>query len=185
MSLLPYFLNDPWDNLLRPSRLLDQHFGVELDPEDLLAPMTLSRPVKNLISGYLRPWRTLAADKDLGSTVKFDKDKYEVSLDVQQFKPDEIKVTAGQNSITIEGNHEEKEENGGTVSRHFVRRYVLPRGLELEKVESKMSSDGVLQITVPRKEALEGDEKVVPIQQTGQPAKAVEDKSKSKEKKKK
>lgn len=180
MSLLPLLLSDALGSgSRRPVRILDQHFGIGLDPEDLLAPLTVPRNARDLAAfGYYRPWRSCASAQDTGSTVSFDKDKFQVNLDVQHFAPEEITVKAtGDNTITIEGKHEEKEDEHGFVSRHFVRRYVLPKGHDINNVTSSLSSDGVLTITAPKVNANEIEHKHIPITQTGQPSKAVEKKA--------
>lgn len=99
-----------------------------------------------------------------------------MNVDVQQFAPNEITVkTSGDNSIIVEGKHEEKPDEHGFISRHFVRRYVLPEGHDINQVVSNLSSDGVLTITAPKTE--KGVEhKTIPIQHTGRPSKAVEEK---------
>nr|ANA11235.1 small heat shock protein [Dastarcus helophoroides] len=175
MSLLPLLLDD----FVRPSRLLDQHFGLVLDPEDLISPLTLPRDIRQYRQpfGYLRPWRSAASHQDTGSTVSVDKDKFTANLDVQQFKPEEITVKAtGDNVITIEGKHEEKQDEHGYISRHFVRRYVLPKGCDIGKVESKLSSDGVLTVTAPKVNLDKVDHREIPITQTGEPMKTIEKK---------
>ncbi|KAK9879613.1 hypothetical protein WA026_006677 [Henosepilachna vigintioctopunctata] len=171
MSVLPFFLN----NYLRPTRLLDQQFGLCLDPDDLLSPIVdpgyLSSYLRNPV-GYIRPWRTEISQRDVGSTLSVDNDKFQANLDVQQFKPEEITVKlTGNNTITIEGKHEEKEDEHGHISRQFVRRYVLPKNCDLGKIESKLSSDGVLIITAPRTKVDESDSRNIPITQTGETAK--------------
>lgn len=169
MALLPYSWDDSY--LLRPSRILDQHFGLALDPDDLLQPFT---GLMRCPAGYLRDWRSLASERDIGSTVAFDKDKFEAKLDVQQFKPEEISVkVTGENTITIEGKHEEKEDEHGQIYRHFLRRYVLPKTCDINKVESKLSSDGVLSISAPRMHDKHIQHKSVPISHTGKPARAI------------
>lgn len=75
----------------------------------------------------------------------------QVILDVQQFSPDEITVKTVDNHVTVEAKHEEKQDEHGYVSRHFVRRYVLPSSHDLVNVTSTLSSDGVLTITAPKK----------------------------------
>ncbi|XP_044752838.1 protein lethal(2)essential for life-like [Coccinella septempunctata] len=186
MSLLPYIL----DAYTRPSRLLDQHFGLSLDADDLLSPITDPSMLAAYLKahptvGYIRPWRTSMSQRDVGSTISIDKDRFQANLDVQQFKPEEITVKAtGNNTITIEGKHEEKEDDHGFISRHFVRKYVIPKDCDYNKVESKLSSDGVLTITAPRINVDKSiDHKTIPIMKTGQPAK-VEQKKPEKEEKK-
>lgn len=177
MSLLPWY--EPFD-YYRPSRVLNQQFGLGLDPEDFLSP-AIPSDVREFIRnplGYYRPWISAAAQSDVGSTVKFDKDKFQVNLDVQHFSPNEITVKAtGDNTIEIEGKHEEKQDEHGYISRHFVRKYKLPKGHDIKQVQSNLSSDGVLTITAPKTDqALE--HRSIPIQQTGKPSKAVENKAK-------
>ena len=105
--------------------------------------------------------------------MNIDKEKFQIVLDVQQFAPNEITVKTTDHHVMIEGKHEEKEDEHGYVSRHFVRRYHLPKGADPHTIVSNLSSDGVLTVTAPRK-ALPPPhtERSVPIQQTGKPAKS-------------
>lgn len=94
-----------------------------------------------------------------------------MNLDVQQFRPEELNVKTVDNCLVIEGKHEEKQDEHGYVSRHFVRRYMLPEDAKAEQIQCNLSSDGVLQIQVARApQAVEGNERPVPIMQSGQPA---------------
>lgn len=75
--------------------------------------------------------------------------------------------------VFIAGKHEEKADEHGMVSRHFVRKYMIPEQCDPEKVTSTLSSDGVLTITAPRKleEAVsEKKERVINVEHTGKPA---------------
>ncbi|XP_026733878.1 protein lethal(2)essential for life-like [Trichoplusia ni] len=173
MSLIPYFFDD--FGFRRPRRLMDQHFGLALTPEDLLS--VAAGPL--LSNDYYRPWRHLAAAaRDVGSTIKAENDKLQINLDVQHFAPEEISVKTADGYIVVEGKHEEKKDEHGFISRQFVRRYQLPEGAAPENVESRLSSDGVLTITAPRKvpEAIKGERKV-PIAQTGPVRKEIKDQS--------
>lgn len=172
MSILPHL----FDIEIAPNhsrRLRDQHFGLGLSPDDML---TVAAP---MLSQYYRPWRHLAATaRDFGSSIKSDKDKFQVNLDVQHFSPEEVSVKIADGYIVVEGKHEEKQDQHGYVSRQFVRRYALPEGTDADAVQSKLSSDGVLSITAPRKQLLaESNERAVPIQQTGPVRKEVKDDS--------
>lgn len=182
MSLLPFVLGyDPAPRPPRshyhhshwPSRLFDQDFGLALTPDDLLT--AVATPLFS--EDYYRPWRQLAAaSRDVGSSIKADKDKFQVNVDVKHFAPEEISVKTADSYIVIEGKHEEKKDDHGFISRQFVRRYALPEGTVPETVESRLSSDGVLTITAPRKipDAIKG-ERTVPISQTGPVRKEIKD----------
>lgn len=135
------------------------------------------------MSNYYRPWADLFHDEDDGgwSVVKNDKNQFHVSLDVQQFKPDEVSVKIVDNYIVVEGKHEEKEDDHGVISRHFIRKYLVPEQCDADKASSSLSSDGILTITAPRKpEAVENKkEKVIQIEHTGKPAIENEEKKKA------
>lgn len=71
-------------------------------------------------------------------------------------------------NIVIEGKHGEKEYGHSLISRHFVRKYVLPEGYKPEEVISSQSLDGVLSVMAPRqKPTAEEGERIVPIERTG------------------
>merc|ERR1712117_649730 len=55
------------------------------------------------------------------------------------------------NTVRVEGKHEERSQAGAVMgSRHFVKEYALPEGSKPEGVESSLSKDGVLVITMPK-----------------------------------
>lgn len=117
---------------------------------------------------YRRTYKQLAtALRDSGSTIKCDKNKFQLNLDVQHFAPEEISVKTADGFIVIEARHEEKKDDHGWVSRQFVRRYPLPEGCNVETVQSRLSSDGVLTVTAPLDRPQSSNERIVPIIQTG------------------
>ncbi|KAH8259452.1 hypothetical protein KR026_004789 [Drosophila bipectinata] len=110
-----------------------------------------------------------AAGSTSAAVPKVGKDGFQVCMDVSHFKPSELVVKVQDNSILVEGKHEEREDDHGYITRHFVRRYALPEGYEAEKVASTLSSDGVLTVSVPKPPAIEdkASERIVQIQQVG------------------
>ncbi|KAK2583178.1 hypothetical protein KPH14_009198 [Odynerus spinipes] len=186
MSVVPLVFRDWWEDFDRPvSRILDQHFGRGLRRDDLISgfsdlginrpfppPSSLHSILGNSNNTYYRPWRTVTRQNSGGSsTLKLDKDNYQVILDVQQFSPDEITVKTVDKNVVVEAKHEEKQDEHGFVSRHFVRRYVLPTDYDVTNVTSTLSSDGVLTIMAPRKKPEPaGTERIVNIVKTGVPA---------------
>ncbi|KAJ2948288.1 hypothetical protein O0L34_g7522 [Tuta absoluta] len=176
MSIVPMMFRDWWDrweDWERPSRLLDQHFGMGLRKDDLLTSLS-SFPSSSLVrNSYFRPWRANLARQESSSTINMTKEKFEVILDVQQFTPEEITVKAANNSVVVEGKHEERPDEHGFISRQFSRRYVLPGGYNVEDLVSTLSSDGVLTITAPKRQPPASGERVVPVTRVG-PAKQPE-----------
>lgn len=154
-----------------PSRLLDQDFGLAITPDDLLTAVVSPAASPE----YFRPWRQLAAAaRDLGSSIKCDKDKLQINVDVQHFAPEELSVKTADGFVVVEGKHEERRDQHGFVARQFSRRYALPQGAAPDAVESRLSSDGVLTITVPQQPRARG-ERAVPITHTGPVRKEIKD----------
>lgn len=167
MSVLPLFVSlnddlfDPWDT-----------FGLGIHPHEFLNAPQLQR---NQIPGsgyYRRHW--CLPEQQRGSDNKgipkpqTGKDGFQVCLDVKQFAPNEISVKTLDNAVVVEGKHEEKQDDHGYISRHFVRRYVLPKEYDAKDIVSTLSSDGVLTVKAPPlAKAIENNERVVQIQQTG------------------
>ncbi|XP_018329948.1 alpha-crystallin A chain [Agrilus planipennis] len=165
MSIIPLI----WTDRLgyHPSRLLGQQFGMEVDDDDIFPPITA------ITRSLLNTPQVLPQSRSNYEPIKADEDKFQVNVDVQQFAPDEItvKVDDDKNTITVEGKHEEKPDEHGYISRHFVRRYVIPEGHDMKNIQSNLSSDGVLTIAAPKINQEDKDSRVIPIQQTGRPFK--------------
>merc|ERR1712062_745477 len=92
-------------------------------------------------------------------------DKLEIHLDTVGYKPDELKVLVGEGVVSVEGKHEERTEDGDNVmlSRQMKRQYPLPAGAMYDQVNSNLSKDGVLIITVPRNKSIKQQDRNVPI----------------------
>ncbi|KAG8323606.1 hypothetical protein J6590_001325 [Homalodisca vitripennis] len=99
-----------------------------------------------------------------------DKEALKINLDVRQFSPDELSVKIVEDYIIVEGKHEERGDEHGLVSRHFIRRYRLPGKVDKAGLISNLSSDGILQIYAPKEPPSDEDEREIPITQTNLPA---------------
>lgn len=80
MSIVPMMFRDWWDDWERPSRLLDQHFGVGLRKDDLLSSLSSFPSSSILRNSYFRPWRANLARQESASTINLTKEKFEVTL---------------------------------------------------------------------------------------------------------
>lgn len=178
MSLIPMLFSDWWEDLDRPHRLWDQHFGTTIDPDDLNdldADVLAYRPHRRGRRHHHHHPFLKSLNKRYGrgvSTVQADKDKFQVTLDVSQFTPEEVNVKVVDQKIVVEAKHDERKDDHGWISRQFVRKYMIPSQCDVDQVESHLSSDGILSISAPRKQPLESgsNERVINIQYTGEPA---------------
>ncbi|XP_060534605.1 protein lethal(2)essential for life-like [Cylas formicarius] len=152
MSFIPILVRD----MMRPLRMMENQMRMIEDE--------LFRPSSAIWAN--RPRYALKyPDQSSDLAVTQDKQKFQVRLDVENFKPDEIKVkTVNDNVIEIEAKHEEKKDDHGFISRHFVRRFVLPKGHNLKEVVSSLSEDGILTVTAPKQNPEIQQEKAIPVE---------------------
>ncbi|XP_061401129.1 heat shock protein 67B1-like [Musca vetustissima] len=107
-----------------------------------------------------------------------NKNGFQVSMNVKQFAPNELSVKTIDNCIVVEGRHDDKEDGHGVISRHFVRKYMLPKGYDPKDVMSTLSSDGILTVKAPpppppSAKVDEPNERIVAIQPTPGPTQMV------------
>ncbi|ETN83643.1 Hsp20/alpha crystallin family protein [Necator americanus] len=103
-------------------------------------------------------------------------DSLNVTMDVSQYKPDDLKLSfeiyqtvsvIGQ-FIVVEAKHPEKQDEFGFIERHFIRKFNLPRGVQPEGVSSNLTSDGTLTIqALPLKPKDGSPARAIPIKIVG------------------
>lgn len=160
-SLVPsLFWDDPFTN--RHKRLMNELESAFWNPFDFSFPRI----------AYRQPY--WEGEKFLSTP----EDGFQVSLNVQNFKPEEVQVKVADNNVIIEAKHEERNEDGSYVSRHFSRRYTLPDDCSIKDIVSSLSADGILTVRAPPKEIDTKNARNIHIQQTG--AKHIESESSKK-----
>jgi len=147
---------------LQPLRqLYDPHVGLGsglLSDDLLLNQPSLITPFR---SGYLRSVRPQRYEQNSGiSSIKDEETSFHVTLDVQQFRPQEISVKVSGGFLIVEAKHEERKDEHGTISRQFVRKYKLPENIIVDSVSSSISSDGLLSIVGPKVIPISGERKI-------------------------
>ena len=103
-----------------------------------------------------------------------DASHFALSLDTQEFTPQELSVKQVGRKLRVSGKTEKKkEDNKGSYSymcQEFRQEFDLPEGVNPETVTCSLV-DGRLQIQAPReKEEKDGKERVIPISFSGAPA---------------
>ncbi|XP_008575832.1 PREDICTED: alpha-crystallin B chain isoform X2 [Galeopterus variegatus] len=101
--------------------------------------------------------------------MRLEKDRFSVNLDVKHFSPEELKVKVLGDVIEVHGKHEERQDEHGFISREFHRKYRVPADVDPLAITSSLSSDGVLTVNGPRKQA-PGSERTIPIIREEKPA---------------
>ncbi|MCK5335451.1 MAG: Hsp20/alpha crystallin family protein [Gammaproteobacteria bacterium] len=91
--------------------------------------------------------------------IKEEDNKYLIIADIPGVKPDEIEVHMEDGILSIKGGREskteEEKENYKRIERSygvFYRRFTMPDNADAEKISAK-SEHGVLEVSIPKKEA--------------------------------
>ncbi|KAK6101125.1 Hsp20/alpha crystallin family protein [Brugia pahangi] len=84
-----------------------------------------------------------------------ERNQFEVKLNLSNFHSNDLQVNVHGRELIVSGHHDEREEGGSMIKRHFVRTYTLPRSAKEEQLTSALSADGILKITVPTNGATE------------------------------
>jgi len=150
---------DPFRNWHSGSRLFDQSFGMPSIPDGWSHlpgahwPGYMRPPGSMVENGFffpggMMPWSKMM-NRQLSSgmsEMSQSHDQWRVSLDVNQFAPEEITVKTKDGVVEISGRHEERRDEHGYIARNFTRKYTLPPGVDADKVTSSLSPEGVLTI---------------------------------------
>lgn len=113
-----------------------------MSPGEILAPA--------LYHGYyIRPRINKQLDRGT-SEISLNEHKFQVFLDVCHFLPDELTVRTVDNLLEVTGQHPQKADRHGFISREFTRTYILPLDVDPLLVRATLSHDGILSIVAPR-----------------------------------
>ncbi|XP_013115951.1 heat shock protein 67B3 [Stomoxys calcitrans] len=169
MAALPFLLNfDPhpfYNPDVFPNSMYRRLHARQHHPLDMHTMGLISR-----LAPHFRHLETVKHKDDLipvDGGLNHKDEEFSVHLDVGLFRPDELNVKVVNDHLIIEAKHEEREtDDSGYISRHFVRRYELPKDCDQDAIVSKLTADGVLSVMLP-KSKVAAKERVIPIQQTG------------------
>nr|QIB84794.1 HSP21.6 [Nilaparvata lugens] len=164
MSLFPYVIRDFMKILNHPT-VYDQYFALRPSVFRFMnVPLQVTHHNQ-------RAQRCLETEDSRIPNIEEDKHNFKMNVDVQQFKPEEISVKLSGDNIVIDGKHEEQQDKQGFISQHFCHRYKLPENVDIEKVQTELSSDGILSLIAPKIiSEIDNNERHIPIKHTNQPA---------------
>ncbi|MBN3275731.1 HSPB8 protein, partial [Polyodon spathula] len=142
---------DPFREQPLGSRFLDEDFGMTPFSDEL----SMDWP------GWARPrlsapWPgTLRSEISRGSTATppgcgarysatVPGEPWKVCVNVHNFKPEELTVKTKDGFVEVSGMHEEKQEEGGIVSKNFTKKIQIPGDVDPVTVFASLSPEGVL-----------------------------------------
>lgn len=192
MSLIP-FLMEIAHEIGEMNRGIDDNFGFGIYPHEIhsrpscgnrnklfwVPPKHRLHPYENLRKKNCCPklQKEKSFDEDDGEIVKSmamsevtntPANGFQVSVNVQQFKPNELTVKVVDNHVVVDGRHDERLDEHGLISRQFQRKYLIPKGIDSKGITSSLSSDGILTVKAPPPHKPCGElERFIEIQHTG------------------
>ncbi|XP_017283289.1 heat shock protein beta-1 isoform X2 [Kryptolebias marmoratus] len=89
--------------------------------------------------------------------------KWRVNMDVAHFCPSEISLRARGGFLEVQGKHDERPDEHGFIARCFSRKYRLPTEVDVTKLTSTLSVDGILTIEAPVPETSAPAAIIIPI----------------------
>lgn len=92
-----------------------------------------------------------------------DRESFKVSFDVSKFKPEEITIRSEDGELLVEGKQDVKNEEGYST-RHFVRSYSLPRNIDRDSFQSRLSKEGILSIEAKKLQKPEAKDNFIKIE---------------------
>ncbi|XP_029547686.1 heat shock protein beta-1-like [Salmo trutta] len=171
----PLFLRDvnwdPFREWTQPSHMImEKDFGLPpfLDPGDVSwidwARNTLASfswpgytryplfSLSTVLPAAVAPQTSARLQRQLSegvSEIRRGQGSWRITLDVNHFSPEEISIKTKGGFLEIAGQHDEREDEHGSVSRCFIRKYKLPPGVDLQHISSSLSGEGVLLVEAP------------------------------------
>ncbi|CAD6192976.1 unnamed protein product [Caenorhabditis auriculariae] len=76
---------------------------------------------------------------------------FTIQLDVNRFRPEEIKVVLTDDLLTVSGERLEYTGDGQTLRRSFSRKYSIPSDISLDSIRSHLTDAGYLVVNGSRK----------------------------------
>ncbi|KAL7074223.1 hypothetical protein ACQ4LE_006359, partial [Meloidogyne hapla] len=102
---------------------------------------------------------------DVKTNVTNDSQRFAVEIDCYQFRPEELQVKTLDDTLLIEGRHEDVRDRDNYTKMYFVRKYQLPTDVDPQSIGSHVDSHGRLTVEAQKRwQAIEGRERAIPIE---------------------
>uniref|UniRef100_A0A915DAK6 SHSP domain-containing protein n=1 Tax=Ditylenchus dipsaci TaxID=166011 RepID=A0A915DAK6_9BILA len=101
---------------------------------------------------------------DVKTNIVNDRGRFAVDIDAYQFRPEELQVKTFDDTLLIEGRHEDVRDPDNYTKMYFVRKYQLPTDVFPQDISSSIDSRGHLTVEAQKRHpAIEYRERTIPI----------------------
>ncbi|CAG08168.1 unnamed protein product, partial [Tetraodon nigroviridis] len=161
---MPAFRDDlamDWPDWARPGRL-----STRLSPSPFGGALRTGFPARQSTGGPALYGGRYGEPSSRSSPVTTGGEPWKVCVNVHSFKPEELNVKTRDGFVEVSGKHEEKQEEGGIMTKNFTKKIQIPVDVDPLTVFASLSPEGVLIIEARQtppyhlfsKESLQGDD---------------------------
>ncbi|XP_029366957.1 heat shock protein beta-8 [Echeneis naucrates] len=139
---MPPFPNDlamDWPGWARPGRLSSR-----LSPSPFGSALRSGFPPRQSAGGPPMYTSRYGEASPRSSPVTTGGEPWKVCVNVHSFKPEELHVKTRDGFVEVSGKHEEKQEEGGIVTKNFTKKIQIPVDVDPLTVFASLSPEGVL-----------------------------------------
>uniref|UniRef100_A0A7E4VKC7 SHSP domain-containing protein n=1 Tax=Panagrellus redivivus TaxID=6233 RepID=A0A7E4VKC7_PANRE len=102
---------------------------------------------------------------DVKANIVNDRSRFAVDIDAYQFKPEELQVKTLDDTLLIEGRHEDVKDPDNFTKMYFIRKYQLPSDVDPQSIASAIDGNGRLTVEAPKRyQAIDNRERMIPIE---------------------
>ncbi|XP_060926902.1 heat shock protein beta-8 [Limanda limanda] len=143
----PEDLGMDWPGWARPGRL-----GTRMGSSPFSSTLRSGFPVRHSSGGpavYTSRYgeaspRSSPTGTSAGGAGSPGGEPWKVCVNVHSFKPEELNVKTRDGFVEVSGKHEEKQEEGGIVTKNFTKKIQIPGDVDAQAVFASLSPEGVL-----------------------------------------
>ncbi|KAM9744004.1 heat shock protein beta-8 [Menidia menidia] len=141
MPPFPDDLGMDWPGWARPGRL-----SARMSPSPFASGLRAGFPARAQSSagGPVYTSRYGELNPSRNSPVTTGGEPWKVCVNVHSFKPEELHVKTRDGFVEVSGKHEEKQEEGGIVTKNFTKKIQIPTDVDPLTVFASLSPEGVL-----------------------------------------
>ncbi|VIO88672.1 Uncharacterized protein BM_BM9502 [Brugia malayi] len=101
---------------------------------------------------------------DIRTNIINDASRFVVEIDAYQFRPEEIQVKTIDDTLLIEGRHEDVRDRDNFTKMYFVRKYQLPLDVNPMDISSTIDSTGRLFVEAKKQPSIQGRGRIIPVE---------------------
>lgn len=135
----PDDLSMDWPGWARPGRL-----STRLSTSPFSSSLRTGFPSRQSTGGPALYTSRYGEPSSRSSPTTTGGEPWKVGVNVHSFKPEELNVKTRDGFVEVSGKHEEKQEEGGIVTKNFTKKIQIPIDVDPQTVFASLSPEGVL-----------------------------------------